>query len=567
MTQNPSLFSLSKAKIKESLEEVHFGHLENREGQGRFAKQCDQISHNASATTSSGLDRGLQANWAFQGNRAQVQTARKHSFVYQDILLDDLDTQEFEQDGREEGCISTSSEFSIESTFSRNGNYQTTENRAMHNQVSKALVDKPKTAVDFLKDSANNQPPKFGNRGLKDLSTSRSVDNSESMTAMEDDRLSYGEENIINIDAGMNGHQSLGEIESRLVGRKEEGKSAVVVNKEYSCHASSNSYQNSFHTASPAPSILNGIGTRGRDCALDQRALFGHTLPHMQDSNWSPERLKTKVEELRISLLESSMEYDIKVLEMKMNMLQNKSQHPQLEPEVIQPQSDNAKHEKMALANKLNPRCLDSHRDQLFKLQREKEVLTKELAELKKRERQFELQRRNLQDAVHRVDWLERELSIKEEELAVCKSREKEAKAQLREVQIGLETAQVARTENRKLANLIPSLIDWLQSLKKAVLLGDTSLQIQAVKCDQRQILQVQQYECSLTKILEECLPSTGSQGQPTHVSSCILDFESKGPFTVQFDPHPEQNPAALVDTRREVEDLQRELEKLACFK
>eukprot|EP01018_Ginkgo_biloba_P035387 Gb_33998 [translate_table: standard] len=514
MTRKNLVFNFSKAKIKELLEEVHFGNLENTAEQEKLAKKGG-LSQNAFADTIS-ANEVLQTNRSLQSNDAPELAADRDSSAHQDGIqfdIDGLDAREHEKDVilREQEDTCSSSKNSVHSISPQlSDNHQVSKNRKVCNGISKGVAA---NAGNALKNTVKNYRPKSGERDLKNLTTSRLKDNTRSESTLIDQNTVCEEKNV-----------------------SRDNEEDMKEN------------QSAYYTTSPAPSISNR--SIGGDCnALDQRALANHIFPQIEDIECSPERMKAKIEELQICLLESSMEYEIKILELKMNMLHNKSQHPNVEVDSLHMQFDPEKMQLALVPNNLDKpdaRCLDDNKDQLCKLQQEKEALTKELIEMRKRERQFEQQRQDLHNAIQMVNWLQRELSNKEEELVDCQSREMEAKARLREVQIGLESAQAARTENRKLSNLIPSLADWLQSVKK----------IEAVKCDKRQMLQVNQYEANLSRILEECLPPNGAQNQANHNQLLLVD---------QLELETEEIPTAFVEERMEVQALQRELEKLAC--
>ncbi|MCO5587689.1 hypothetical protein L7F22_041640 [Adiantum nelumboides] len=133
--------------------------------------------------------------------------------------------------------------------------------------------------------------------------------------------------------------------------------------------------------------------------------------------------LKKKVEELQIALLECAMEYEVKIVEMKMQMLHFKSEHRQKDGdgslhlkggpestlvEELQYQLLPARSCCAIPGAKTDGQRVECLRKQLSRLQREKLALARELNHLKKRERRFDLQRRNLEDALGRVNTLQR---------------------------------------------------------------------------------------------------------------------------------------------------------------
>ncbi|KAH7421097.1 hypothetical protein KP509_13G040300 [Ceratopteris richardii] len=202
-----------------------------------------------------------------------------------------------------------------------------------------------------------------------------------------------------------------------------------------------------------------------------------NSLAHFQSltkaKEESVEVYKKKVEEMQIALLECAMEYEVKIVEMKMQMLHIKSEHSQRDGAEQFGSQDNSQagSDSTELTNclqgKMDGQRVEYLRKQLTKLQREKVALARELSCLKKRERQFDLQKRNLEDALGRVNTLQRELAKREQEIVDCQLREKEVRAQLYDVQLALHKAQAAQIEPRKLLALLPALREWLQTIKK----------------------------------------------------------------------------------------------------
>lgn len=213
---------------------------------------------------------------------------------------------------------------------------------------------------------------------------------------------------------------------------------------------------------------ING-GTKIRDLLGRKLVAMGNGFPSSQGTqHLNVEYYKKKVEELQIALLECAMEYEVKIVEMRMNALHSKSQERQIEPDKDKTREEFENGHSNSLKDKRDAQRVDYLRKQLSRLQREKAVSARELSDLRKRERQFDLQRRSLDDALSRVNYLQSELARKEQDIVDCRLREKEAKAQLYELQLGLQKAQAAQIEPRKLLTLLPALKDWIQSSKKA---------------------------------------------------------------------------------------------------
>ncbi|KAI5074765.1 hypothetical protein GOP47_0010726, partial [Adiantum capillus-veneris] len=219
-----------------------------------------------------------------------------------------------------------------------------------------------------------------------------------------------------------------------------------------------------------------------------------------------------KVEELQIALLECAMEYEVKIVEMKMQMLHSKSEHRQKEgdnshvklgPESTLLREFHQLHSARSCSQaiKTDGQRVEHMRKQLSKLQREKLALARELNHLKKRERRFDLQRRSLEDALGRVNILQRELAKREQEILDCQLQEKEIRAQLYEVQLALHKAQSAQIEPRKLLSLLPALREWLQAIKKVP--WDATLMESCEKSSAPRTHPIHSIFCSVTREIQ----------------------------------------------------------------
>ncbi|MCO5585737.1 hypothetical protein L7F22_039673 [Adiantum nelumboides] len=212
---------------------------------------------------------------------------------------------------------------------------------------------------------------------------------------------------------------------------------------------------------------ING-GTKIKDLLGRKLVAMGNGFPFPKGTgNSDADYFKKKIEELQIALLECAMEYEVKIVEMKMNALHSKSQERQIAPEKDKSKEELESGHPENLKDKRDAQRVDYLKKQLSRLQREKATAARELSDLRKRERQFDLQRRSLDDALSRVNYLQSELARKEQDIVDCRLREKEAKAHLYELQLGLQKAQAAQIEPRKLMTLLPALKDWIQSSKK----------------------------------------------------------------------------------------------------
>eukprot|EP00249_Psilotum_nudum_P002345 c15334_g1_i1 orf=211-924(+) len=191
---------------------------------------------------------------------------------------------------------------------------------------------------------------------------------------------------------------------------------------------------------------------------------------------------------------------------------------------------------------KTHSQTLDSWKKRIIKLQSQKQSLAKEVVDFKKKERKFDLRKKNLEDAMRRVNHLQRQLMRKEEETVECQLREKAARARLHEVQVALQKSKAKNFEPGKLIKLIPALRSWLRSLKKTA----------PVKSNQRELLQVEQFEAILGRILEN-VPQELLRKPGQLCLSRSATKQSQG-----------QSHSLPVDCIREVYALQKELQRLA---
>ncbi|KAH7282072.1 hypothetical protein KP509_35G010900 [Ceratopteris richardii] len=190
------------------------------------------------------------------------------------------------------------------------------------------------------------------------------------------------------------------------------------------------------------------------------------------------------VEDLQLDLLECALEYELKILEMKMKMVQMRPNHG----DSVQMQSshqDTIQNLKIdqgiqeagpqqpelpavsGRLEKLLAEKLHACRKKMSKLQNQKDALAKELMDFRKKQRKFELQRRNMDEMLRRVNNLQRILSKKEEEMMECQLKEKEAKVRLHEFQIVFQKSRAKTHGPEHMMKLIPSLQTWLRSLKR----------------------------------------------------------------------------------------------------
>eukprot|EP01018_Ginkgo_biloba_P004939 Gb_21176 [translate_table: standard] len=192
----------------------------------------------------------------------------------------------------------------------------------------------------------------------------------------------------------------------------------------------------------------------------------------------SADNYRARVLELQISLEECAAEYEVKIVEMKMKMLQMKSECRQKEMESASKTSVVAesvillstycitrirKESDLSFKSLVSSQVEDL-RKQLVKIQREKAYYAKELAELKRRERQFELQSRSLEDTFHLVNTLQRQLAKRQQEVVDCQIREKELRSQLKDIQIALHETRNNQANPEKLVTLLFALRQWSHS-------------------------------------------------------------------------------------------------------
>lgn len=238
-----------------------------------------------------------------------------------------------------------------------------------------------------------------------------------------------------------------------------------------------------------------------------------------------------------MDLLECALEYEVKILEMKMKMVQMKSQNKVVlqpsETDLSLPQVFTGQMECPVLSGRLEKMLaqrLDRCRKKMNRLQAQRDSLAGELSEFRKKQRKFELQRINLEDSQRRVNNLQRKLTKKEEEMVECQLKEKEARARLHEMQVALQRSKAKNVEPEKLVKLIPSICSWLRSLKK-----------------------IEQFEAVLARILDNA-PSELLKGQaqmmPRKVAATSLT--------------PRLAHSSPVDCIKEVYALQKELQRLA---
>nr|XP_024362373.1 uncharacterized protein LOC112275886 isoform X2 [Physcomitrium patens] len=126
-----------------------------------------------------------------------------------------------------------------------------------------------------------------------------------------------------------------------------------------------------------------------------------------------------EMEKLQISLLECATEYELKGEQLIID--------PQ--PTISEiPEADVASTRKPTVAAS----TVEKVKRQIYKLQHQKGCLSKELTDLKKKEKQFELQKKSLDAALHKLDRLEWAMVKKEQEVEEWQLRQRQAEAQLR---------------------------------------------------------------------------------------------------------------------------------------
>ncbi|KAI5054974.1 hypothetical protein GOP47_0030119 [Adiantum capillus-veneris] len=292
------------------------------------------------------------------------------------------------------------------------------------------------------------------------------------------------------------------------------------------------------------------------EAAVDlQTPVLNQEVNHQKDFQLSQGNA-SRVEELQLDLLECALEYEVKILEMKMKMVQMRStsEDPAVGLKIDQgsQQTSPQQPELPAMSGRLEKMLaqrLDTCRKKMNRLQDQRDSLTKELVDFRKKQRKFELQRRNMDDLMRRVNNLQRKLVKKDEEMVECQLKEKEAKARLHELQVALQRSKAKNYEPEQLVKLIPSLRTWLRSLKKTA----------PIKGNHRQLLQVEQFEAVLGRIMEnaprELLKKEGQVGNRNVLSTI------QSPRNIQS---PRLEHSTPVDCIREVYELQKELQRLA---
>ncbi|XP_073386501.1 uncharacterized protein [Physcomitrium patens] len=163
-----------------------------------------------------------------------------------------------------------------------------------------------------------------------------------------------------------------------------------------------------------------------------------------------------EMEKLQISLLECATEYELKTIEMKLKLKNIKNLKG--EQLIIDPQPTISEIPEADVASTRKPTVaastVEKVKRQIYKLQHQKGCLSKELTDLKKKEKQFELQKKSLDAALHKLDRLEcifgnqrydicsvsklislkgcRAMVKKEQEVEEWQLRQRQAEAQLR---------------------------------------------------------------------------------------------------------------------------------------
>ncbi|XP_024362372.1 uncharacterized protein [Physcomitrium patens] len=141
-----------------------------------------------------------------------------------------------------------------------------------------------------------------------------------------------------------------------------------------------------------------------------------------------------EMEKLQISLLECATEYELKTIEMKLKLKNIKNLKG--EQLIIDPQPTISEIPEADVASTRKPTVaastVEKVKRQIYKLQHQKGCLSKELTDLKKKEKQFELQKKSLDAALHKLDRLEWAMVKKEQEVEEWQLRQRQAEAQLR---------------------------------------------------------------------------------------------------------------------------------------
>uniref|UniRef100_A0A7I4FGU8 Uncharacterized protein n=1 Tax=Physcomitrium patens TaxID=3218 RepID=A0A7I4FGU8_PHYPA len=152
------------------------------------------------------------------------------------------------------------------------------------------------------------------------------------------------------------------------------------------------------------------------------------TQLNIGDRSWG------EMEKLQISLLECATEYELKTIEMKLKLKNIKNLKG--EQLIIDPQPTISEIPEADVASTRKPTVaastVEKVKRQIYKLQHQKGCLSKELTDLKKKEKQFELQKKSLDAALHKLDRLEWAMVKKEQEVEEWQLRQRQAEAQLR---------------------------------------------------------------------------------------------------------------------------------------
>ncbi|BBN13697.1 hypothetical protein MPTK1_6g05670 [Marchantia polymorpha subsp. ruderalis] len=196
--------------------------------------------------------------------------------------------------------------------------------------------------------------------------------------------------------------------------------------------------------------------------------------PLVNPAELSEDQRNKQVQDLQIALLECAMEYELKTIELKMKMKSLQTTSKQSDPESKSTSEKTPEQQMLYSKSSRESQIVESMKKQIFKLQREKAVLTKEFLLLQKKERKFETQQRSLDDALLRVNRLTKEVVKKEHELMEAQLIEKQTMVQLQETQEALAKAEAKRVppntsgmEPAKLVAALPSLREWIRTLKK----------------------------------------------------------------------------------------------------
>ncbi|MCO5548149.1 hypothetical protein L7F22_001607 [Adiantum nelumboides] len=172
------------------------------------------------------------------------------------------------------------------------------------------------------------------------------------------------------------------------------------------------------------------------------------------------EKYQAKVKELEISLLECATEYEVQLVEMKMKMLQMKSEFRQ---------KSAPKENKLALCKPLQSLT----QKYVYGLTIFSFALWYSLYTAYN---YFSLQECMFVwfgNTLSTIDCVDRLLSKKEQELLNSKLREKELAGQVDELQSSVQRGRVTQMEPKKLLSLLLALIELLQSVKAGVLNDD----------------------------------------------------------------------------------------------